>query len=127
MIKGAKNSMQTLDSFSDTIKIRHERAQNLGSQVNESVDEQISLGTDSIFRQIEKLCILLADWTDSNTTKNNEATDTGREKTSTTSEDNQYDTRCTLHFTFCDNAAEFFLGIQLFLPITFLVSYSYCT
>ena len=106
--------MQTLDSSSDTIEIRHERARNMGSQVNESVDEQISLGTDSILRQIEKLCILLADSTDSNTTRNNEATGTGREKTSTTSEDNQYDTGCTLHFTFCDNAADFFWEFSAF-------------
>ena len=102
MINGPESSTETLDIFSDTIELRHGQEWNVNSQVDEfsagevtyqSVNEQIKLATESISRQVESLCALLADWTDLNTAGNSEATVPRIEDTSTNSEDNRCETR----------------------------------
>ena len=83
MINGAESSTQTVDSSSDIIELRHGQARHMDSQINEfsagevtnqSVNEQIKPATESILRQVERICTVLANRTDLNTAGNSEAT-----------------------------------------------------
>ena len=92
MIHGDKNSTQTLDSSSYTIELMHGQEPEMDSVENnftnsevthQSVNERTYLPTELTFRQVEKLCGLLASRIELETTGNSETTGWRREDTST--------------------------------------------
>ena len=92
--------MQILYSASETIELKHGRAQNIDSQVNDlsagevthqSVNEQNKLANERIIRQIERLCALLADRTELKTSGTSEATGSLRGDATISSAESRYD------------------------------------
>ena len=91
---------QTLDSSSETIKLRFRQEAELDTPANEtfayeltlrSVDERIKQATDPILRRVQELCVLLASCTEVEPAGNSEASGSMSNRESISSSRNRYD------------------------------------
>ena len=98
ILSRAKNSTQTLNSTSSSIKLRHRYKLEsklsgifFASEVtHQSVNENCKLEIQKILQQVEKFCDLLVDQNGLNSAQNNEANGSRRGNTSANMDDNWY-------------------------------------
>ena len=85
-------STQTLDCSSDRINLKLRQKQEMDSQEIELsgnklrlrlLDERVKQATDPILRRVEELCVLLADRSESESTRNSEGSGSRRDNAST--------------------------------------------
>ena len=101
MSEEAEADAQTLDSFFETIELRVSEEAETEPTLDKtptdeltlrSVYERIKQATDPILKRTQKLCAILASWTERESAGNSETSGSRRNRESSSSSRNRYDT-----------------------------------
>ena len=95
MSNGVENSSQTLSSPYETTELNTSRSKNMSNQnakntsshvvTHQSISEQKKFPTDPIFKQVERLCVILTEKDNLNSTGNSNASGYRRDEATSSS------------------------------------------